>query len=296
VSAVSAPEVKMKTKILIMICCGILVMLFICGCASELDNVAISADGVEISFDMQGTGKPAIVFVHGWSNNKSIWDAQVSHFAEKYRVIAVDLAGFGASGRNRQTWTMSSFGEDVAAVINKLGLDQVVLVGFSMGAPVVIETTRLTPGKVIGLVIVDALQDVEKHYPPELISYLDSVYMDLVTAPTREKLERFARKNPEASYARILAMLNGVPKTGWRESINDIFRWSNEDCAAHLKEIEVPVTAINSDQKPTNVEAFRKYVPSFKARIIRDVGHVVMWDAPEEFNRLLEESILEFSQ
>jgi pimeloyl-ACP methyl ester carboxylesterase len=42
------------------------------------------------------------------------------------------------------------------------------------------------------------------------------------------------------------------------------------------------------------MEAFRKYVPSFKANIITGSGHVIMWDAPDEFNRLLEESIQEF--
>ena len=56
----------------------------------------------------------------------------------------------------------------------------------------------------------------------------------------------------------------------------------------------MPVVSINSDIEPTNVEAFRKYVPTYKARIITGVGHVLMWDAPEEFNRLLEESIQEF--
>jgi pimeloyl-ACP methyl ester carboxylesterase len=46
--------------------------------------------------------------------------------------------------------------------------------------------------------------------------------------------------------------------------------------------------------KPTNVENFRKYAPSFQAKIIPGVGHLVFWDNPEEFNRLLEESIQEF--
>ena len=119
--------------------CIITLILIICGCASEPDNVVVSSDGVKISFDVQGEGEPALVFVHGWSNNRSMWDAQVAHFSEKYKVITVDLPGFGESGNNRQIWTMSLFGQDVAAVVNKLGLKQVVLVGFSMGAPVVIE-------------------------------------------------------------------------------------------------------------------------------------------------------------
>jgi len=89
-------------------------------------------------------------------------------------------------------------------------------------------------------------------------------------------------------------MINDVPKIGWRESLNDIFRWINDDCVKSLNKIQAPIIAINSDQKPTNVEAFRKYVPLFKAKIIPDVGHIVFWDATEEFNRLLEESFQEF--
>lgn len=285
----------MKQKNLFLGYCVIALILFSYGCTNEPDNVAISSDGVKISFDKQGKGKPTLVFIHGWSNNRSIWDAQISHFSEKYEVIAVDLAGFGESGNNRQMWTMASFGEDVATVINKLDLDQVVLVGFSMGGPVVIETAKRVPNRVAGLVLVDALQNIEMKYSPETISYMDSVYMDLVTSPTPEKLEGvFYKRNSDASFERILSMLKDAPRIGWKESLNEFFRWCNEDCIESLKKIQAPIISINSDQTPTNVEAFMKYIPSFKAKIIPDVGHVVFWDAPEEFNRLLEESIQEF--
>jgi pimeloyl-ACP methyl ester carboxylesterase len=285
----------MKQKNLFLGYCVIALILFSYGCTNEPDNVAISSDGVKISFDKQGEGEPTLVFVHGWSNNRSIWDAQISHFSEKYRVIAVDLAGFGKSGNNRNTWTMASFGEDVAAVINKLALDQVVLVGFSMGGPVVIETAKRVPDHVTGLVLVDNLQNIEMKYSPEMIGYMDSVHMDLVTSPTPEKLEGvFYKRNPDASFERILSGLKDVPQIGWKESQNELFRWCNEDCIESLKKIQAPIISINSDLEPTNVEAFRKCVPSFKVKIIPDVGHLVMWDAPEEFNRLLEESIQEF--
>jgi len=286
----------MKRKNLFLSCCVISLILILSSCTKEPDNVAISSDGVKISFDMHGEGELALVFVHGWSNNRNIWDAQVSHFSKKYKVIAVDLAGFGESGNNRQTWTMASFGEDITAVINKLDLDQVVLVGFSMGAPVIIETAKRVPEHVAGLVLVDNLQNIEMKYPPEMIAYIDSVYMDVVTNPTNEKLVGggFYKKNPDASFERVLSMLKDAPRIGWKESINDFFQWCNEDCIESLKKIQVPIIAINSDSEPTNVEAFRKYVPSFKVKIVPDVGHLIFWDAPEEFNRLLEESIQEF--
>jgi len=135
----------MKRKNLFLSCCVIAFVLFGYSCTKKPDNVAISSDGVKISFDQQGKGEPVIIFVHGWSNNKSVWDAQMAHFSEKYRVIAVDLPGFGESGYNRTNWTMASYGEDVAGVIKKLNLKQVVLVGFCSGAYNIIETAKRVP-------------------------------------------------------------------------------------------------------------------------------------------------------
>jgi len=120
----------------------IFLSLVIFGCAKESDNVVTASDGVEIRFDRQGNGSPTLVFVHGWANDRSVWEAQVAHFSEKYEVVNIDLPSLGVSGDNRQHFTIASFGEDVATVIKKLNLEQVVLIGFSMGARVVIETAN----------------------------------------------------------------------------------------------------------------------------------------------------------
>ena len=109
-----------------------------------VDN-AISADGVSIAYEVRGEGEPALVFVHGWSNNRNTWEAELAHFSQKYKVVAIDLAGFGASGNNREKWTMGAFGEDVAAVIKQIGLDDAVLIGHSMGGPVILEAAKRIP-------------------------------------------------------------------------------------------------------------------------------------------------------
>lgn len=269
---------------------------FMSACSKSDDHIAVSADGVRIAYADLGKGSPAIVFVHGWTNNKSIWDRQMSHFSGKYRAVAVDLAGSGGSSDNRGQWTMAAFAEDVVAVIRKLGLKKAVLVGFSMGAPVILETAKRVPERLVGLVIVDDLQDIERKYPPEVVAQYEAAMLDVVRNPTLEKLVTFGffKKDPEASFQKVLAMLKGGSTTGWEASFRDIFRWVNEDCLGSVQGLRVPVVSINSDIEPTNVEAFRKYVPAYKARIITGVGHVLMWDAPEEFNRLLEESIQDF--
>lgn len=91
-----------------------------------------------------------------------------------------------------------------------------------------------------------------------------------------------------------MSLYDGASHIGWEESLMGYLNWLNDQCIETLKNVNVPVIAINSDNEPTNVEAFRKYVPSFRAKIMTDVGHVLFWDNPDEFNRLLTESIKEF--
>jgi pimeloyl-ACP methyl ester carboxylesterase len=262
------------------------------GCSDEGEHFTESPDGVKISYEVKGDGEPAVVFIHGWSNNRSIWDKQISYFSEKYKTAAVDLAGFGRSGNNRDEWTISSFGGDIAAVVEELGEGKVILVGFSMGAPAAVEAAVQIPGRIAGLVLVESLHDIEMKLPPEAITVLDSVFMDLVTTPTLEKTEPFFRKNREESFKKVLAMLN-TSRTGWRESLNNNFLWMNNECTGSLEKIKAPAAGIFTDQRPVNTAAIKKYLPSFKEYFIADAGHVVMWDAEDEFNRLLEKIIEE---
>ena len=278
-------------------CCGVLFIIIVfSACRNETDNIAGSPDGVRISYNRQGKGNPAVIFVHGWTNPKEIWDDQVAYFSKRYKAVAIDLAGSGTSGNNRSDWTMEAFGGDVVAVINQLKSDKVVLVGFSMGTAAVVEAANQAPEKVIGLVLVDDLKDPDMKYPPEMLYIMDSIMMDLVTNMTAEKLSGlgFYKHNQDSAYKRIAAMYNGVSHVGWKESLQGYFKWINEDITGALSGLKCPVTAIYSDLEPYNEEASRKYMPGFQAKVITDCGHMVFWDKPEEFNRLLGEAIQNF--
>ncbi len=262
------------------------------GCSSQPATVATSADGVEISFSNTGTGEPAILLVHGWTNNKTIWDQQVPVLAKKYQVIAVDLAGHGESGNDRKEWKMSSFGEDIAAVVKILKLKKVILVGFSMGGPAILEANKIIPDKVAGLIFADAITNPEQQIPPPMIHMFDSLMMDLIQNPTAEKgvALGFVVNNPEESMEKVKVMLDR-DQTGWNDMLLENFRWENEDCIPALKEVKVPLVSINPMHNMADIMVFNKYVPSFEARYLGGTGHVMMWDVTEDFNRTLEESI-----
>jgi pimeloyl-ACP methyl ester carboxylesterase len=290
----------MKKNLLLVLSCLALFLILIFSCTEKPENTAISSDGVKISFSVSGEGSPALVFIPGWGNNRSSWDSIVPYFSQKYKVVTIDLAGYGGSGNNREKWDMASFGKDVVAVINKLHLKNVVLIGHSMGAVVIIETAKVIPEKITGLVIEDDMHNVEDKYSEQLVNYLDSVYMNMAANPTVEKYLA-AFNNPKLPLGKsediakkFVSMIENVPKIGWSESLKECFRWYNEDCIESLKMIQIPIIAINSDQPPTNVEVFKKYHPSFEVKIIPNVTHLVHYEAPEKFNLLLEESIQEF--
>src|SRR5262245_14330403 len=134
---------------------------------TSTSGTAISDDGVTIHFQVHGKGTVTLVLVHGWALDRRLWDGQVPALAARHRVVTLDLAGHGESGRQRAEWTMAAFGQDVKAVVEAVNAGQVVLVGHSMGGPVVLEAARRMPERTKGVVLIDTLLDVEQRTPPE---------------------------------------------------------------------------------------------------------------------------------
>jgi pimeloyl-ACP methyl ester carboxylesterase len=130
---------------------------------AEWPHVVPSKDGTSISYEIHGAGEPTLVFVHGWNCDARYWRAQLPHFSKNYRVVMLDLAGHGHSGTKRSQYTMKAFGEDVRAVTEATGCRSVILIGHSMGGSVIAEAARLMPNRVIGLIGIDTLENIE--YP-----------------------------------------------------------------------------------------------------------------------------------
>lgn len=254
----------MKIRQLLSILGVILSLCILAGCSTLPENTAVSKDGVQIRFDVHGQGKPAVIFVHGFAGDTKGWNNQINHFSMKYRVVTMGLPGFGESGNNRRNWSMGAFGEDVVSIIEHLKLDKVVLVGHSMGAAVILEAAKRIPEQIIGLVPCDVFHNVESKLTGEFIERARNYYGE---------------------------SLNNI---GWEESARAFVQWRNNDLMNALEEIHTPIICINSDRFTNEIEIARNYTPLFDIRIIEGVGHGVMTEAPEAFNRHLEEIIEKF--
>ena len=122
---------------------------------ASTEKIKIENEGVNIVYNDTKIGDTTLLFVHGWGINKSYWANQVDYFSKEYRVVTLDLPGFGESGKNRTSWTVDNYAKDISAVLTKLNLKNVILVGHSMSGVIVLETALTNPSRIIGVVGVD---------------------------------------------------------------------------------------------------------------------------------------------
>jgi pimeloyl-ACP methyl ester carboxylesterase len=256
-------------------------------------QIVTTADLVHLEYHVYGRGDPVVVLVHGWSCSSSYWNAQLADLKAKYTVVTLDLGGFGASGKNRSDWSMASFGADVATVASQFKGRPLVLVGHSMGGPVVLEAARILGNRVIGVIGVDTfkslglppprLQDVEARLEPMRADFIGET-RKLIAGPgffapdsdpmfDRKIADDMSRARPEVAIPALEAMQSWDPTPA-------------------LAALHVPLIAINSDLVGITDEArIRKVAPTFRLITVPRTGHFLIMEAPQRFNPILMDQI-----
>lgn len=257
-----------------------------------MKDIAQSADGIPVHFEVEGEGTPALVFVHGWSCDRSYWSPQIDHFAATHEVVVVDLAGHGESGGGRREWTMAAFGGDVVAVIEKLGLREVVLIGHSMGGDVIVEVALALPERVAGLVWVDTYRTLGGvDSPEETEEFVRPFRQEFRTAVEDFVRQMFVPDSDPRLVEHVVSDMSAAPAEVAVEMM--VHSVTNDDAIlAALPLLQAPVVAINPDYRPNDIEALRRH--GVEAVLMPGVGHFLMLEDPHTFNRLLGETVEEF--
>jgi pimeloyl-ACP methyl ester carboxylesterase len=245
---------------------------------------AATVDGADIHWTAKGSG-PAIIFVHGWTCDETSWDAQVPVLSRNHRVITIDLPGHGRSGAPQHgKYSMGLFARAIEAVRRDANVDTAVLVGHSMGGPVIRQYALMYPQRVAGLVLVDGLVLVNDNNatggpPPRPMTGADGL-------KTREQMIRgmFGPSTTPENQQRILKMMLGTSEAaaaGSMAATRDRSKLTNDPVA-------LPVLGIYADHsRLANREAMNRLYPGIEYREIPGTGHFVMMDKPAEFNDLL---------
>ena len=251
------------------------------------DGHTRSKDGVEIHFREAGTGATALVFVHGWLGDVSVWETTMQRFAPRYRVVALDLAGHGASGRTRTEWTVDNFASDVAAVVHELDLQHVVLIGHSMSGPITVAAANQLGNDVEALIPVDTLLNVEWDLPPEAwAGFFGGLRRDFAGGvETFFRTFLAAKTSPQDVIDAVVAKARSADPT---IAVSMLERGRDFDLKSGLRSLRIPIHAVNCDLNPTALDVNRKYAPRFDVDIIAGVGHWPHLEAPQKFGDALE--------
>jgi pimeloyl-ACP methyl ester carboxylesterase len=260
-------------------------------------RIVVAADGVHVQYRVYGSGEPAIVLIHGWSCDSNYWREQVPELAKKYTVVTVDLAGHGGTDGNRSEWTMTRFGQDVAAAVGTVPNEKLILVGHAMGGPVAVEAARLLKNRVIGIIGVDAFKSIGK--PPPTKAQVDAIMKkfeaDFIGQTRSIVTSHFLAPGANEDLKRKVAydMSLSSPRVGI-PSMRAVMEY---DFAGPLKDVSVPIVAINSNLgEPVNEARIRKVLPKFRQVVLEGTGHFLMMEAPARFNPALETEIETMSQ
>lgn len=276
-----------------------LLVLAVPAAAAETATVA-APDGVPIVYEVRGeseAGEPALVFVHCWGCDRTYWREQLDVFAADYRVVAMDLAGHGESGVERERWSVLGLAGDVAAVADALGLERMILIGHSMGGPVALEAARRMPGRVVGIVAVDTLHNADYEFPPELVAQLIGAF----EADFAATVEGFIRGMyvEGADPAVVDWTVKKAQATNQEAAIALMRDFGSLDFPAAFAAAKVPIRAINaapaSPRQPvTEIEINRKYA-DFDSVLIEGVGHFLQLERPAELNAHLRAVVAELA-
>jgi len=246
-------------------------------------------DTNKIHYASLGSGSNTIVFVHGWAGSTDAWRLQVPALASKARLIMIDLPGHGKSDKPRTAYTMDFFARAVDAILQDAKVDRAVLVGFSIGTPVISRFYRDFPAKVQALAAVDGSLrgfDATDEQKEQFIGpYRGAEYQEAA-----KKFIGAMFPNPGTAELRD-RVLDDVVKTPQHVMVS-AFEGMFDKAAWELKKIDVPLLVVNA-KSPFWAEDYEPYVRKLQSKadyhVIEGAGHFLMLEKPAEFNAFLVE-------
>lgn len=237
-----------------------------------------SADGVRIDYEVAGSGRPVLVFVPGWCCDRSIWATTFERFAHSNRVVAIDLGRSGVGSGLRMEWSIDALAADVADVLEKEDLHQVLLVGHSLGAAVCLEAATRAPNRVTGVIGIEALHDVERSEKARVLSFVANLESNFAGTVTARVPQSFGPKADPAEVQRITKLMaSNDPSI----AIALERSYAEFDFAGALERQTVPLRLINS--RATNVAADKRHAKDFGLVSMSGVGYFPMIEDKESF-------------
>ena len=255
--------------------------------------------GCQLHYEDHGQGAP-VLLVHGLGSSILDWEYQIPYLQQHYRVLAIDLRGHGRSDKPRQRYSMGQFAADVAALIAHLGLQQVHLVGISMGGMVGFQLGVEHPELLRSLTIVNSGPEVKARSPADwwMLAKRWSLSRLLSLDTIANGLARLLFPYPEQAElrAKVEQRWPQNDKRAYLASLDAIIGWGVRE---RLQRITCPTLVVSADRDYTPVSLKEAYVAEMvdaRLLVIERSRHATPMDQPQRFNAALDEFLAQVEQ
>lgn len=250
----------------------------------------IAVNGVSLAYDEMGTG-PAILFIHGFMFDRTMWRDQVAAL-EGWRRIAPDLRGMGLSEAPASGYRMDVYADDLAGLLDALQVERAVLCGLSMGGYVAFELVRRYRERVAALVVLDARPEADTAERKASRNDTIARVRDRgARALAKELASRFlARRAPADARSRLKRMMDRAPVAGTvgaLEAMRD-----RPDSGPLLQSVgDLPTLLLIGEHDTrtphSSMRAIADRMPNATFGTISGAGHVPPLESPEETTETL---------
>lgn len=243
-------------------------------------------NGIKLAYEDRGAGQPAFVFIHGWTCDRSFFAPQAEYFARQHRVICMDLRGHGESDKPVGSYSITDYVDDIAYLLEQLGIDRVVAVGHSMGGSVALQLAASCPDRVAAIVMVDPAPLV---YSPEA----RAAAMDMVKAieagdqALRSRFivdHLFLPTSDRKLVDDVLAVMLAAPDHVAASAMKGILAFDGPAVAAQCK-----VPALHIAGVPRNPpHLMSQWLPAVVNGWTVGAGHFNQLEVPDQVNSMIE--------
>jgi 3-oxoadipate enol-lactonase len=259
------------------------------------DARRFTVNGVTLAVEVRGEG-PAVLFVHGYPFDRSIWSHQVAAL-DGYRRIAPDLRGMGGSDAPDLGYSMAIYAADLAALLDVLGVEEVVLCGLSMGGYIAFEFLRRWRRRVRGLVLMDTRAEADTADGRKARDASSALARDkgaeaVTEALLPKVLGRSTRTGASLTVERVRGMMSSTPVPGLVGALAAMRdRPDSTPLLAELTGLPTLILVGEEDEltPPEVARAMADRIPGARLVTVPGSGHLPPVERPVETTRALQE-------
>jgi 3-oxoadipate enol-lactonase len=256
--------------------------------------IAELRSGLRLAYDEAGSGA-ALLLVHGWPHDRTLWHAQLNGLATHARCIAPDLRGFGGSD-GAEPFTIEQYANDLVGLLDQLAIPEAVVCGLSMGGYVAFAMLRRHRSRVRGLVLTGtrAAGDTpeQRATRERIVAFAQRSGVDaLATQQVERMVGTTTRESRPALGAALRAMMAAAPMDGVIGGQRAMM--SRADSSAMLASIDVPVLVVAGAEDAIILaeeqRAMAESIPGAQYVELAGAGHLSPFERAGAFNHALGE-------